>query len=570
MTIAFVGALLSATALAAPGQHVLVEAESFAERGGWVVDQQFMDVMGSPFLLAHGMGRPVERAKTTVGFPGAGAYNVWVRTRDWVAPQGPGKFRLRLDGKPLEKTFGVGGDGTWQWHDGGPVEIKGTSATLELEDLTGFEGRCDAILFTAPGARPPELFRNTLPVVDGGEYNLVVVGGGIPGCAAALAAARLGLSVALIHDRPTLGGNGSDEIGLTPRGQNRSVVREIARGDRESVLKAEKTLKLLLGWRAFRVHKEGNRIESVDARNTCGIEERRFRARVFIDSTGLGTLGRWAGAEYRLGREAREEFNESLAPATADQMHHGNTVIFRTRSAAEPKPFPDVPWATAVARDFAGLGGQILGPGQDNKGGLTHYWEYGQNLDPIKDAEQIRDHLLCAICGTFANAKRLALEKNANLELAWVGHVAATGEALRLIGDHILTENDIRAQEPFPDAVATCSGHFCLHYPGDKYDFRLGDWKWIPVKAYAVPFRSLYSRNIENLMMAGKCISVSHVAGSSTKTMLNGGQFGVATAAAALLCKKHSTTPRGVYQRHLAELRDIVFERGEHANDLKR
>ena len=90
-----------------------------------------------------------------------------------------------------------------------------------------------------------------------------------------------------------------------------------------------------------------------------------------------------------------------------------------------------------------------------------------------------------------------------------------------------------------------CSGHFCLHYPGTKYDFRLGDWKWIPVKPYAVPFRCLYSRNIENLMMACKCISVSHVAGSSTKTMLNGGQFGVATAAAAFLCKKHNTTPRG-------------------------
>ena len=283
-----------------------------------------------------------------------------------------------------------------------------------------------------------------------GTFDVVVVGGGIPGCSAALAAARLGLSVALIQDRPVLGGNGSDEIGLTPRGQNRSVVREIARGDRESVLKAEKTLKLFLGWRAFRVQKTGNRIESVDARNTYGIEELRFHAPVFIDSTGLGTLGLWAGAEYRLGREAKTEFNESLAPAEADQMHHGNSPAFRTRMAGEPQPFPDVPWATAVSKDFANLGGQITSPCHDNVGGLTHFWEYGQYLDPIQDAERVRDHLLCAVYGTFATAKRREPEKNANLELAWVGHIAATGEALRLIGDHILTENEIRSAGTVP------------------------------------------------------------------------------------------------------------------------
>jgi hypothetical protein len=137
------------------------------------------------------------------------------------------------------------------------------------------------------------------------------------------------------------------------------------------------------------------------------------------------------------------------------------------------------------------------------------------------------------------------------------------------MGDYILTENDIREQTAFPDAVATNSGHFCLHFPGAKYDFRLGDWKWIAVKPYSVPFRCLYSRNVENLMMAGKHISVSHIAGSSTKTMLNGGQHGVAVGAAALLCKKYKTTPRGVYQQHLAELRDIVFERGEHKDAMK-
>jgi hypothetical protein len=301
---------------------------------------------------------------------------------------------------------------------------------------------------------------------------------------------------------------------------------------------------------------------------------------VFIDCTGVGAVGFLAGAEYRMGREARAEFNESLAPAEADKMHHGNSPVFRTRMANRPVTFPDAPWATAVAKDYANLGGQIVSPGRDNVGcqltdsgkergdRLTHFWEYGQWLDPFADAETVRDHLLCAVFGTFANAKRKHPEA-ANLELEWVGYVPAGGESRRLMGDHILTENDIRKQRPFPDAVATNTGHICLHFPGTQYDFRLGDWKWIPVKPFGVPFRCLYSRNVENLLMAGKHISASHIAGACIKTMLNGGQHGVATGAAAFLCKKHNTTPRGVYQKHLAELQDIVFERGAHANDLR-
>jgi hypothetical protein len=150
-----------------------------------------------------------------------------------------------------------------------------------------------------------------------------------------------------------------------------------------------------------------------------------------------------------------------------------------------------------------------------------------------------------------------------------VGHVPAGGESRRLIGDYILTENDVRAGTLFPDAAALCSGHFCLHYPGGKYDFRLGDWKFVPVPLYSVPFRCLYSRNVGNLLMAGKHASVSHIAGSSTKTMLNGGQMGVATAAAAFLCKKHQTSPRGVGQRHIHQLQEILLETGQYRDALK-
>ncbi len=225
--------------------------------------------------------------------------------------------------------------------------------------------------------------------------------------------------------------------------------------------------------------------------------------------------------------------------------------------------------AQRIAGDFAELGGQVV-DGNDNILGLTHFWEYGQWLDPFADAEKIRDHLFCALYGTFANVKARYPKKMANLRLEWMGHVPAGGESRRLMGDYILTENDVRGQTAFDDAVATCSGHICLHFPGDQYDFRLGEWKFVPVGTYVIPYRCLYSRNVDNLLMAGKHISVSHIAGASTKTMLNGGQMGVATAAAAYLCRKHQTSPRGVYQHHLAELRAIVAEQGEYRHVFER
>src|SRR6476659_1357359 len=128
---------------------LLLEAEGFSNVGGWVVDQQFMDLMGSPYLLAHGLGVPVPDAAGDVTFPTAGDYRVWVRTRDWVAPWkapgAPGKFKLLINGQSLATTFGTEG-AKWHWQDGGTIQV-GHKVTVSLHDLTGFEGRCDAVLF---------------------------------------------------------------------------------------------------------------------------------------------------------------------------------------------------------------------------------------------------------------------------------------------------------------------------------------------------------------------------------------------------------------------------------------
>ena len=228
MSHKFLGLLLAGLVLGATAgspAELLVEAEALAELGGWVVDQQSIDVMGSSYLLAHGLGEPVAAAAGTVRFPESGSYRMWVRTRDWVPdhPATPGTFKVAIDGVEQAVVFGTE-SADWAWQPGGMVEVTDRDTAIELRDQTGFDGRCDALYFTKDqDFTPPNeleqmmLWRDALlgrpaTPADAGSYDLVVVGGGIAGCCAALAAARSGLEVALIHDRPVLGGNASQEV----------------------------------------------------------------------------------------------------------------------------------------------------------------------------------------------------------------------------------------------------------------------------------------------------------------------------------------------------------------------
>lgn len=597
----------------APKSAILVEAEDFANYGGWMLDSQFELQMGSPYLLAHGLGRPVADATTTISVDQAGDYNVWVRAKDWVPGHHPGRFRLSINGSALATEFGAN-DRDWSWQSAGKVALSQGPVKLALHDLTGFDGRCDAIYFSADGIPPPEdvgeasrAWRRALrglpdAPVDAGNFDVIVVGGGISGCAAALTAARLGQRVALIHDRPVLGGNASVEIGLMPRGTQGALLRELSarqpNGDLVALalLEAEPTASVFLEQRVFSAITEGNRIVSVDAVQARGGYERRFTAAMFIDTSGTAMLGVLAGAQTLFGREARAEFGEPYAPETADEMHHGNTLFFRTRMADQPVPFPDVPWATEVSKDYANLSGQLVRPGLENGPGpaagdnpstpefrfgskndvfpATHFWEYGQWLDPYTSGELVRDYLMRALYGTFANVKRLEPEAYVNLEFEWMAYVAAQGEFRRYRGDHVLTENDIREHRRFDDELIANDGSFCIHCAWDrgegKYDFRLKDWIFDmrDKEIYGIPFSCLYSANIDNLMMAGKHISVTHVAGSATKLMGNGAQHGVAVAAAAALCNRLGVTPRTLRERHFDELKALVEQLTDCDHDM--
>ncbi|MFZ4594930.1 MAG: FAD-dependent oxidoreductase, partial [Verrucomicrobiaceae bacterium] len=271
--------------------QVWVEAESFKSPGGWMIDTQFIDIMGSAYLLAHGMAKPVKEATTEVSIANAGNYKVWVRTKNWVgpwdAPGAPGKFQIDINGKTLAKELGVTGK-DWQWDEAGSVELKSGTATLALKDLTGLEGRCDAILLSSDeGFTPSNDFAATnqlrrklqgLPekAPESTEYDLVVVGGGYSGLGAAISGARQGLKVALIQNRPVLGGNGSGEVQVWAMGGTRrglypnlgEIVEEFA--DRagnspaaspdefndklkEEVVRAEKTIDLFLNTHVYGV-----------------------------------------------------------------------------------------------------------------------------------------------------------------------------------------------------------------------------------------------------------------------------------------------------------------------------
>jgi hypothetical protein len=563
--------------------NLLVEAESFQDFGGWQLDQQFSDIMGSPYLLAHGLGRPVKNAATEVEFPSKGTYILWVRTTNWKPGGGhaPGRFRVLIDSKPVETTFGTLPG--WQWHNGGTVEITAPAARIELEDLTGFDGRCDALFFTKDtDFTPPgdleqmRLWRDKLagrsgkPEVEK-SFDVVIVGGGIAGCGAALAAEKQGLSVALIHDRPVLGGNASHEVrvhteGITgksdeilssintehwPNGSPDSIADN---SKRHAAFEGKDNISLFLEWRAYAVRTNGGIIESVDAAHTAGGDRCRFYAPVFIDCTGDGWIGYWAGADYRYGRESRDEFDESWqehgelwSPKLPDNRVMGASLLWYSRDAGRPAEFPDVPWAVDIAKDHAAL-----------EGGWE--WEYSSNdKHQVDDAEAIRDHMLCAIYGSFANTKKLP--ENANMELDWVGYILGKRESRRLMGDYIYTMSDMIEGREFTDTVAEetrpVDVHYQNHLTGSKYDFLSTALYKKPPKYY-LPFRSLYSRNINNLMMAGRCFSCSHIGLGGPRVMHTTGQMGVAVGYAASLCKKYHTTPRGVYLDHIGELRELI------------
>ncbi len=577
---------LSAAALpAAPVPALLVEAEAFQDAGGWSLDAQFMDQMGSPYLLAHGLGSPVKDAVTAVQFPSPGTYRVWVRTKDWVAawqaPGAPGRFRVLVDGQPLPAEFGTEG-AAWHWQDGGTTVIKKMQATLALHDLTGFEGRCDALLFTADTAwRPPDggpaldavrrmlLARPETPEA-GGEFDLVVAGGGIAGTCAAVTAARLGLTVALVQDRPVLGGNNSSEVRVWLQGARSKepwprvgdVVGELEQARQAhygpantaeiyedekklALARAEPNLRLFLQHRVNGAETRGASITAVIAQDALTGRRLRLAGKLFADCTGDGDLGALAGAEF------------ALTPTG----HMGPCNLWNVKESARPQPFPRCPWALDLSdKPFPGRGkGQ---PFPDQLGGW--YWESGFNLDPIAQAEEVRDWNFRAMYGAWDALKNVdgVLPNHA---LNWSAYVCGRRESRRLLGDVVLTKQDLVEGRAYPDGCVPTGWKMDLHLPDPRYEKGFEGNAFISTAHFAtypmpywIPYRCLYSRNVPNLFMAGRDISVTHEALGAVRVMRTGGCMGEIVGMAASLAVKHEASPRQVYERHLDDLKALM------------
>lgn len=554
----------------------LVEAEAFADKGGWVVDPQFVEQMGSPYLLAHGKGVPVADATTSVNIA-PGRVRAYVRTRDWTPDwngEKPGRFQLILGGQTFPVTLGVA-PATWGWIDAGVVEVGKGPQTLALHDLTGFEGRCDAIYLCPEGASMPPNDATALAAWrtemrgeagapdDVVEADFVVVGGGMAGTAAAVAAAEAGMNVALVHDRPMLGGNASDEIRVKTekkKSEYHWIVNAIKNGPangnsmaadderRMNFVRSYANINLNTGWRAYGVVTNAERkIVAVDARNIETGARRRFVAPLFCDATGDGWIGYWAGAKYMLGREAKGEYDEpKRAPDVADTSTMGNSLLWTTKTQADDYVFPEVPWATKVSGTLSATKG-------------TWQWEAG--LDPaedtIDDAEMLRDRLFRAIYGSFWNAKQKS--ENSKLVFNWVPYIAGKRESRRIIGDYVVSEKDVMECRKFEDAIGIATWTIDLHWAKGDSGF-LAETTHTRVAPWWMPYRSLCCRDVPNLFIAGRCASYTHVAFGSSRVMHAGAQQGVAAGYAASLCKKYGCMPRGIHKdpAKTAELQTLL------------
>lgn len=563
--------------------NLLIEAEHFSQKGGWCVDQQFMDLMGSPYLIAHGMGVPVPDASTVISIPESGEYTVYVRTYNWTSPwhkgKGPGAFALQLGKQKLKTIVGQDGD-KWMWQSAGKVRLAKGTTTLTLKDLTGFDGRCDAIFLTnTPGELPPAHDKLTvLPdVKDAGHYDLVVVGAGMAGMCAAVSAARLGMKVALLNDRPILGGNNSSEIRVhlggmievEPYPELGGTLKEFApvkQGNAQPAenymdarkmdwIKAEKNVHLFTNQRAFYINKENNKITSIITQHIETGEQSIFHAPLFVDCTGDGTIGYLAGADWRMGREASDEFGESRGQEKADEMTMGTSVQWYSNEDSKPSTFPAFNYGVTFNQQNAE---------HVTMGEWT--WETGMNKNQITDFEQIRDYGMLVIYANWSYLKNApeTRKEYAHRKLGWVAYIAGKRESRRLMGDYILSQQDLEKNIEHEDGSAITTWSCDLHepdpantanFPGQEFK---ATTKHLVIYPTTIPYRCLYSRNIENLFMAGRNISQTHVALGATRVMRTTAMMGEVVGMAASICKKYSILPRGVYYYHLPELKNLM------------
>ncbi len=408
------------------------------------------------------------------------------------------------------------------------------------------------------------------------SVDFCVVGGGLSGMCTAISAARHGITVALIHDRPVLGGNASSEIRVPvcgAQGKNNretGILEEIMLENSyrnplsnysiwDSILyekvRFEPNITLLLNCTCNDIDMDGDRIMAVKAWQLTTETWYRIEAGLFADCSGDSILAPLSGAEFRIGREAMDEFDEDAAPKVSDSHTQGSSVLINAREMTTPQTFIPPKWAYSYPTEEAL-------PKRFHNIRKDYFWwiDIGGDRDTLNDAEELRDELLKIAFGVWDHVKNHCTEfDSGNLALDWIGFLPGKRESRRYLGDHVLTMNDVRAEGRFDDLIAYGGFPMDEHDSAGFYNRELGTIYHPTPSPFGIPYRCLYSRNIDNLFCAGRNISATHLAASSSRVMATGSTMGQAVGIAAAIAVNNGLTPRGVYENHVHELQQTLM-----------
>ena len=409
------------------------------------------------------------------------------------------------------------------------------------------------------------------------KSDVCVVGGGIAGMCAAVAAARHGAKTILINDRPVLGGNASSEIRMWLCGAHGLNMRETGMIEElclendyrnpesnfsiwDSVLyefaKFQPNLDVFLNCSVNSAEMKDGKVASVRGWQGTAETWHTFEADIFMDCSGDSVLSTLTGADYRVGREARAEFGEDIEPEVADRKTMGMSCLIQARETNHKVTYIPPKWARVFETDE-----QLANRGHGFRGTSNFWWmELGGEDDSIHDTEKLRDELLAIAFGVWDHVKNRGDHGADNWQLDWVGFLPGKRESRRYLGPYILTQNDVRAEGRFDDLIAyggwTMDDHnpAGFRYPGQPTIFHPAP------SPYGIPYRCLYSRNVPNLMFAGRNVSVTHAALSSTRVMCTCGTMGQAAGTAAAIAIREKCMPAGVYDHFIAELRQTLAD----------
>ena len=416
------------------------------------------------------------------------------------------------------------------------------------------------------------------------QADLVICGAGLPGVCTALKSARMGLKTALINNRPYFGGNSSAELMIMIVGasgmqefnynaretgvieelfldylyQNPEKNRYIWDGILLDKLQAEENLMLFPNTCIDQVQMgEGNRIVSVSGLQTTTEKRFVFHAPLFVDDTGDGVIGHLAGAEYRYGREASSEFGERFAPPVADNGVLPSTMVFFAHDVGHPVPYTPPKFAKDYTKTDV-LEHRVIPPDMFHQ--FQWFYELDGNLDQMGQYEEILQHHRELVYGVWDYIKNSGKYDADNYAFSYISPIAGKRESRRLLGDYMLTERDVTEQTDFEDAVGHGGWSIDLHALEGFYSKEIINRHIYLKGIYQIPYRCGYSKDIENLFIEGRCMSLSHVALGSARTMATLSTIGQANAVAAYLCKKHGITPRQVGQQYLHQLQQLLLQ----------